>query len=153
MVVLENNYFKRDVKCSLTENRKTCCRRIFKCSIKDKKHNCVFLKNQKCVIKIIDIPLPKKPSVCVSSGDPHYKTFSGKRFDNYRVGDFLLLESAGFTIHTRLRNWHSVSVNTGFAARVNKAGETVESESRSGLHYLINGKQRLTLKHKEKYFF
>jgi hypothetical protein len=76
-----------------------------------------------------------------------------ENFDYYKSGDLLLLESAGFTIHTRLRQWASVSVNTGFAARVNKAGETVESESRNGLDFIVNGKERVSLKHGQKYYF
>jgi len=153
MVELEKTYYKRDVKCTRNENRETCCKRIHKCKIEGDKHVCTFYKNEKCIVKIIDIKLPKHPATCISSGDPHYTTFNGRRFDYYKSGDFLLLESQGFTIHTRLKPWLGVSVNTGFAARVNKAGETIECDSGNGLDFLINGKERVTLKHNEKHYF
>jgi hypothetical protein len=149
-VLLEKVYYKRDTKCTVSENRKTCCKRIFKCNTK--KNSCKFYKNEKCVLKIIEIKLPSNPATCVSSGDPHYTTFNGQRFDYYKLGDFLLFESRGFTVHTRLRNWGGVSVNTGFAARVNKAGETVQTESRDASELLINDK-KVTLKNNQKHYF
>jgi len=153
IVLLDRVYFKRDTKCTVSQNRKTCCKRIFKCKINKSAHQCKFFKNEKCQIKIIEIKLPKAPAQCVSSGDPHYLTFNGKRFDFYKTGDFLLLESRGFTVHTRLRQWGGVSVNTGFAAKVNKAGETIETESKDFSEVLINGKEKLKLHDGKKHYF
>jgi len=71
--------------------------------LKKKKHECKFLKNEKCQVKIIEMPKIKSPATCIASGDPHYTTFSNQRFDYYKLGDFLLFESNSFTAHTRLK--------------------------------------------------
>jgi len=87
------------------------------------------------------MPRIKNPATCVASGDPHYTTFSNQRFDYYKLGDFLLFESNSFTAHTRLKKWGGVSVNTGVAVKINKAGQTVETITGNCAELLINGKK------------
>jgi len=45
MVQLSRTYYKRKVVCIKKHNRRTCCKKIFKCEIKENKHHeCKFLK-------------------------------------------------------------------------------------------------------------
>jgi len=99
------------------------------------------------------MPKIKSPATCIASGDPHYTTFSNQRFDYYKLGDFLLFESNSFTAHTRLKKWGGVSVNTGVAVKINKAGQTVETITGNCAELLINGKKLVTLKAGQKKYF
>lgn len=62
---------------------------------------------------------------CRSNGDPHFSTFSGKAFDNYQRGDFVLVESSKFKVHARQAAWGAVSVNDKIAVQTNKKGGLV----------------------------
>ena len=71
-------------------------------------------------------PTPPTPSpilsgngaTCWSTGDPHYKSFDGSRYDFYGSGEFWLLRSGKIQIQTRtekvsVRTW--VSFNSALA--------------------------------------
>lgn len=70
-------------------------------------------------------PAVQKPdAVCWATGDPHYKTVTGKAFDFYGVGDYLLARTADkiVEVHTRQRRmkaWPTASVNTAIAVKYN----------------------------------
>jgi len=69
---------------------------------------------------------PGNSNICISWGDPHFTTFKGTKFNNFHLGDHLLIKSKRLTIEVRQRRWGSASVNTKFSAKVN--GIIVESK-------------------------
>jgi len=87
--------------------------------------------------KVVKKPVKKtkKHGFCVSSGDPHFITFSGQKFDNYGVGDYLVVGTAKFEVHTRQRKWHAAAVNRKIVARVNFAGDKIQ----------INGQESVSM--------
>ncbi|XP_066919363.1 von Willebrand factor D and EGF domain-containing protein-like [Clytia hemisphaerica] len=56
---------------------------------------------------------------CQSTGDPHIRTFDGRYFDHYKVGDYVLVKSEArlFEVHVRTFQCWSVSCNCAVAAR------------------------------------
>ncbi|KAG2374405.1 hypothetical protein C9374_004053, partial [Naegleria lovaniensis] len=78
---------------------------------------------------------------CQSVGDPHYVSFTGRRYDFYGVGDYVLAETAdkSFIAHARTGKWKKVSVNTAFAVKINQK-DTFEYDTKTNSFYL-NGKQ------------
>jgi len=81
-------------------------------------------------------------NMCVSWGDPHFKTFNGKTFNNYKLGDYLLLRTPRLSISVRQRRWGSAAVNTLFAAKIN--GVIIEADRPD--YFLLNKKERIPLK-------
>lgn len=67
-----------------------------------------------------------KEHVCRSNGDPHFKTFSNFYYNNYKQGDFVLVQGPQFAVHSRQQKWGGVSVNTGIAVLTNPVGGKVE---------------------------
>lgn len=45
---------------------------------------------------------------CQSIGDPHYVSFTGKKYDFYGVGDYVLAETVdkSFVVHARTGKWN-----------------------------------------------
>jgi len=106
------------------------------------------IKLQK-VKKIISIPklTPRKPGTCYSLGDPHYRTFGGKFYDNFWVGDFILSSTKDFTVHARTRKYNRASVNKRFSANLN--GDIIEAKSAN--KFRLNGESVVELKVGQKY--
>jgi len=80
--------------------------------------------------------------MCVSWGDPHFKTFFGKKFDNYQLGDYVLTKSNQLKITVRQRRWGGASVNVLFVAKIN--GVLVEANRPE--YFTLNKKERINLK-------
>jgi len=87
-------------------------------------------------------PVAKNEGICYSLGDPHYKTFGGKYFNNYYVGDFILVSSKHFTVHARTKKWGKASVNKAIAAFLN--GDKVVARQPS--KFKLNGSNEVDLK-------
>jgi len=85
---------------------------------------------------------PGNSNMCISWGDPHFTTFQGTKFNNYFLGDHLLLKSKKFTIQVRQRRWGGASVNTDFAAKIN--GVIVEASRPD--YFLLNRNERINIK-------
>jgi len=102
-------------------------------------------------VKIVKIVTPKpehqKEGMCYSLGDPHYTTFNGRKFDNYFIGDWVLVSADGFTIHARTRKWGNASVNKRISA--NLSGDIVEAKSAD--KFTLNGDTEVDLKVGQKY--
>jgi len=96
---------------------------------------------------IIPVPIARNPGICYSLGDPHYKTFNNKYFNNYWVGDFVLVSSKDFTVHTRTRRWGAASVNKRISA--NLSGDIVEAKCAE--KFRLNGDMEVELKVGQKY--
>jgi len=87
-------------------------------------------------------PIKQNLGTCYSLGDPHYQTFSNKRFDNFWVGDFVLVSGKGFSVHARTRKWNNAAVNKRIAASLN--GDIVEAKSAD--KFTLNGDTQVDLK-------
>jgi len=85
---------------------------------------------------------PGNSNMCISWGDPHFTSFKGTKFNNYFLGDHLLLKTRRLTIQVRQRRWASAAVNVLFAAKVN--GVIVEA-SKPG-SFLLNRHERIKIK-------
>jgi von Willebrand factor type D domain len=78
-----------------------------------------------------------------SSGDPHLRTFDGRRYDFQAVGEFVASRdpAGGFQVQLRQQPWpgrRDVAVDTAVALDV--AGDHVEVDvSGSGLTFMVNG--------------
>ncbi|KAL9654998.1 hypothetical protein ABK040_008784 [Willaertia magna] len=75
--------------------------------------------------KAVEAPKPTPTTVlqqCQATGDPHYISFTGKRYDYYGIGDYVLAHSSdgNFVAHSRTGKWNKVSVNVGIAVKVDK---------------------------------
>jgi len=137
------------VKIGKDKKRKQCCKFIKKChgsKCEESKKSCSFSgdviikgcswqKKKVCIAPKLNSKT-SKVYTCVSSGDPHYTTFSGTHFNNYASGDFVLFKSHEFIIHTRTKKWYSAAVNVNIAV---KSKHTVV-ETISPSKYLINGR-------------
>jgi len=77
-------------------------------------------------------------NMCISWGDPHVTTFAGAKFNNYNLGDRLLLKSRKLKIEVRQRRWGSAAVMVLFAAKVN--GIIVEADRPD--NFLLNKKRK-----------
>jgi len=75
---------------------------------------------------------------CRSSGDPHFGTFSGQKYDLYKVGDYVLVKTPGFRVDTRQMKWNKAAVNVRFAAIVNEETDRVEVITEEKV--LVNGR-------------
>jgi len=108
-----------------------------------------IMKSEGFIKREIQVPhLPKKDEgTCYSLGDPHYKTFSGKRFDNFWIGDFVLVSGKDFTVHARTRKYNKASVNKRIAANLN--GDNVEASSAD--KFVLNGDTVVNLKVGQKF--
>lgn len=97
-------------------------------------------------------PTPAPESTCSedescgeTTGEPHLKTFDGRRYDFQAVGEFVLARSSesDFEVQTRqssVPNARDVSMNTGVAMNVH--GDKVElTLFENAFHLLINGKR------------
>jgi len=80
-------------------------------------------------------PVQHQEGTCYSLGDPHYRTFANKLFNNYWVGDFVLVSGHHFTVHARTRKWNAAAVNKRIAANLN--GDIVEAKSAD--KFTLNG--------------
>jgi len=115
------------------------CRKLYKCTQKgNEKERCRFIKNEHCkTVKKVktysktvcgshswskksNCKCAATNNLCVSSGDPHYTSFSKKKFNFYGKGDFILLKTGTVTVHTRQKKWGRTSVNTAIAVKLNK---------------------------------
>jgi len=85
---------------------------------------------------------PGNSNICISWGDPHFTTFKGTKFDNYHLGDHLLVKSKKLTIEVRQRRWGAASVNTEFAAKIN--GILIEADRPE--YFLLNKRERMHIK-------
>jgi len=85
---------------------------------------------------------PGAGNMCISWGDPHFTSFKGTKFNNYFLGDHLLLKTKRFTIQVRQRRWGAASVNVLFAAKIN--GVIVEANKPSS--FLLNRRERINIK-------
>jgi len=83
---------------------------------------------------------PSKDYFCSVSGNPHFKTFYGEKFNSIKQGDFLLVKGRNFEVHTRQKKWGGAAVNTKFSTRVNKKGDKFQINSKK--HILVNGQKR-----------
>jgi len=56
---------------------------------------------------------------CISTGDPHLRTFDGLTYDHYRIGDYVLVKSRirDFEIHVRTHRCFRVSCNCGVVVK------------------------------------
>ncbi|KAL9649995.1 hypothetical protein ABK040_003113 [Willaertia magna] len=84
-------------------------------------------KAKKLAKKLKKLKKPTPTTVvqkCQATGDPHYITFTGKKYDFYGTGDYVLARSTDgkFVAHSRTGKWGKVSVNTGIAVKVDRAG-------------------------------
>jgi len=98
----------------------------------------------------IVIPKPvvkQNPATCYSLGDPHYRTFTNKYYNNYWVGDWVLIDSRHFTVHARTRKWGNAAVNKRIAANLN--GDIVEAKSSD--KFKLNKDTVITLKVGQKF--
>jgi len=134
-------------KCCVYEDRciKKMCRRITRnCRFTGKPLNigCSLKIKKVCVNpKIVDTNTLGKQNLCYSQGEPHYYTFSGKEFNNFEKGDFVVVSSQNFVVHARNQFWNSAAVTTNIAVKV---GQT-KVETISPWFYLLNGKLILLL--------
>jgi len=96
---------------------------------------------------VAPIPIAKKEGVCTSLGDPHYTTFSGKLFNNYYIGDWVLVSGHGFKVHARTRKWNNAAVNKRIVAYL--SGDIVEAKSSD--KFRLNRETVVELKVGEKY--
>jgi len=92
-------------------------------------------------------PAPEHEGTCYSLGDPHYRTFSNALFNNYWVGDFVLVSGRGFTVHARTRKWNSAAVNKRIAADL--SGDIVEAKSAD--KFTLNGDTQIDLQVGQKF--
>ncbi|XP_066930014.1 von Willebrand factor D and EGF domain-containing protein-like isoform X3 [Clytia hemisphaerica] len=82
----------------------------------------LFVPDWKCHAEFPDVTVHTKDVTtanCYSNGDPHITTFDNRRFDHYRVGDYVYTKSGArlFEVHVRTFVCASVSCNCGVAAR------------------------------------
>jgi len=96
---------------------------------------------------VTPVAKPTKPGVCYSLGDPHYKTFTGKRYNNYWYGDWVLVKSKGFTVHARTKKYNRAAVNKKFVAKLN--GDTIEASYAD--KFILNGNNEIDLKIGQKF--
>merc|ERR1712072_366043 len=68
---------------------------------------------------------------CTSNGDPHFATFDGKRYDDYRIGDWSLVKNnrRDFSVHSRTHKCWRVACNCGIVV---KEGQDVISVNYCG---------------------
>lgn len=63
----------------------------------------------------------KQPRTCTAVGDPHWRSFDGRTFDEYGSGEYLQFEARGDATHsavvTRQCSGHGVAWNCGVAVR------------------------------------
>ena len=59
---------------------------------------------------------------CTSNGDPHLMTFDGRRYDNYRIGDWVMVKSdrRDFSVHARTHHCWRVACNCGVVVKEGK---------------------------------
>eukprot|EP00163_Fabomonas_tropica_P022321 TRINITY_DN3893_c0_g1_i1.p1 TRINITY_DN3893_c0_g1~~TRINITY_DN3893_c0_g1_i1.p1 ORF type:complete len:2795 (-),score=932.94 TRINITY_DN3893_c0_g1_i1:135-8519(-) len=58
---------------------------------------------------------------CISTGDPHFKNFDGRRFNFYGVGEFVLHKTPGFEVqarHITTARWAHMSVNKAMSVKI-----------------------------------
>lgn len=82
-------------------------------------------------------------AVCWSTGDPHFKTYGGKPFNNYGVGDFLLAKSNDGIVEAhsrqvRMNGNPAVSINSAVAVKYN-GGDVFTYHAKNQM-FRVNGK-------------
>lgn len=67
----------------------------------------------------------EKPLMCSSVGDPHFKTFAGRRFDFYGLGLYWLANTTGVAVQALHTPAGRASANAGVAMLDRASGEVV----------------------------
>jgi len=99
------------------------------------------------VPKISTPTLKKNSPRCTLFGSSHFKSFSGKKFTNFYLGDWIVVQSKEFSVHRRVRQVNQASVTKRIALNLN--GDKVETNRAN--KFILNHNVNVILKVGQKY--
>jgi hypothetical protein len=72
------------------------------------------------IILLLALITYTQANLCVASGDPHYRAFNGRAFNNYHRGDWLFAQTRLFKVGIRTRAWYHASVTTRVSVKTGR---------------------------------
>jgi hypothetical protein len=72
------------------------------------------------IILLLAIITYTQARICYATGDPHFRMFNGRPFNNYHRGDFLLAHTHYFKVGIRTRAWNHASVTTRVSVKTGR---------------------------------